>query len=114
MQDGASGAYRAGPVQAISARSKMKKIVHNSGNPCAFYTGTVHAQPWLGQGGVLRIDMRALTRPLTLPPDTRPVRIDGWLTEGFREATLNGVVYPQSAVPSWAKEFDHSLLFLDT
>lgn len=69
--------------------------------------------PWLGQSGILE-NRHQRHEPPTLLPDTRPVRIDGWLTEGFREATLNGVVYPESAVPSWAKEFDHSLLFLDT
>mmetsp|Transcript_6062 Transcript_6062/g.15443 ORF Transcript_6062/g.15443 Transcript_6062/m.15443 type:complete len:481 (-) Transcript_6062:1120-2562(-) len=44
----------------------------------------------------------------------KPARIDGFLTEGFREAELGGRVYPESSRPVWADEIDHTLLFLDT
>jgi len=44
----------------------------------------------------------------------RPLRVDGYLTEGFRACVLNGVEYPESPRPAWADEFDHALLFLGT
>jgi len=43
----------------------------------------------------------------------RPIRIDGWLTNNFQQAILNGVTYPASPVPPWAREIEHELLFFD-
>jgi len=43
----------------------------------------------------------------------RPVRIDGYLTEGFKGTTLNGVDYPPSARPGWADELEFETLMFD-